>query len=181
MSAKAVDALEKGARTTGTILTLEKVVTKTSDILNAIGMGMLLVLVLLGTADVVGRYFFSKPIIGAQEMGSLLLAGMVFMSWGYTYITRGHAEVDFVLPRFPRRAQRLINLATTLFSLVLFALITWQGIEVAGLYHAGGRLVYVIDLPLAPFQLLVSLGAVVVCLALLVEILKLLCTRREDS
>ena len=56
--------------------------------------------------------------------------------------------------------------------LVFFLLIAWQAIMSAKLYHEGGRLIYVIHWPLAPFQFVVTLGALVLCLVLIMEMVR---------
>lgn len=149
---------------------MEKGVTKISNILSAISAGMLLILMLQCTADVVGRYFFDKPIMGTMERGAVLLALMVVLSWGYTHVAKAHVNVDFFLVRFSPRARAITSFASTFLALVLFSLIVWQAVITANLYHEEGRLIYVIHWPLAPFQLFVSLGALVLCLVFITEL-----------
>jgi len=159
LSGKKVQALEKGIRVA-------------SSILNVIAMGLLFLLMLQGAADVIGRYIFNRPIIGTMERGSVLLALMVFLAWGYTQIAKGHVNVTFFLSRFSPRARATANFATTLLMLIFFGLIVWQGIITAQRYHEGGRLIYVIHWPLAPFQILVSVSAFILCLVLIMEMVQ---------
>jgi len=127
---------------------------------------------LQGAADVIGRYLFNKPIIGTMERGELLLALMVFLSWGHTQIKKGHVNVELFISRFPPRAQAITNFATTFLALVLFSLIAWQGALSAKATYESGRLVYVIHWPRAPFQFFVPLGALILCLVLIVELVQ---------
>jgi len=159
LSGRTVEALEKGIR-------------NTSNILSVIAAGLLFVLMALGAVDVIGRYIFNKPITGTQEMGQVFLALMVVLGWGYTHIARAHVNVDLFLRRFPPRARAITNLATTFLALVLFSLIVWQGVITAKLYHDAGRLIYTVLWPLAPFQLFVSLGALVLCLVFIMEMVQ---------
>jgi TRAP-type C4-dicarboxylate transport system permease small subunit len=154
---------------------LEKGIKKASSILNAIGMVILLALMLLGTADVLGRYLFNKPITGAVEMGQVMLAAMVFFAWGYTQVAKGHVNVELFTSRLRPRALATANFFAYFAGLVLFSLIVWHGALVAKVYWEGGRLVAaVVRWPLAPFQLLVSLGALVLCLVFIIQMLQLL-------
>jgi TRAP-type C4-dicarboxylate transport system permease small subunit len=57
---------------------------------------------------------------------------------------------------------------------VLFSLIVWQSIKVAIKLWETDRLVSIIMIPLAPFQLMVSLGAFVLCLQFIIEIIQLI-------
>lgn len=152
----------------------EKGVRNISNILNAIGVGMLLILMLQGAADVIGRYLFNRPIIGTVERGQVLLALMVFLSWGYTQIVKGHVRIEFFIIRFPLRVQLITNLITTLLSLVFFGLIVWQSTILALEYFELGQLVYVIHWPVAPFALFAPIGALVLCIVLAMEMVQLL-------
>lgn len=151
---------------------LEKGISSASNILSFIGVAALFILMLQGAADVIGRYVFNKPIIGTMERAEVLLALMVFLGWGYTQLAKAHVDVTFFVSRFPHRVRALVNVITTFLALVLFSLIMWQGAVIAKAYHEAGRLIYVIHWPLAPFQLVVSLGALVVCLVLIMQMVQ---------
>lgn len=151
---------------------LEKAVKKTSSILSAIGEGMLFVLMLLGAGDVIGRYIFNKPIIGAQEIGTVLLGVMVFFSWGSTQIAKAHVNVDLFTLHFRPRVRAIVDLVTTFLSLILFSLIFWQAAVTGKDFHEAGRLIYVIHWPLAPFQFVVSFVALVLCLVLIMQMIE---------
>jgi TRAP-type C4-dicarboxylate transport system permease small subunit len=151
---------------------IEKAIKKTNSILSAIGASMLFVLMLLGAADVIGRYLFNKPIIGAQEIGTVLLGTMVFISWGSTQIARAHVNVELFTPRFPPRVRAIANFVITFLSFILFSLIVWQAAMIGKDFHEAGRLIYVIHWPLAPFQFLVSFGALVLCLVFIMQMIE---------
>ncbi len=151
---------------------LEKGIINTSNVLNVIGMVLLFVLMMQGATDVIGRYLFNKPIIGTMERGQVFLALMVFLGWGYTQIAKAHVNVELFFHRFPPRVQAITKFVTTFLVLVFFILIGWQAIMSAKLYHEGGRLIYVIHWPLAPFQFVVTLGALVLCLVLIMEMVR---------
>lgn len=151
---------------------LEKAVKKASSILSAIGTGMLFVLMLLGAVDVIGRYLFNKPIIGAQEVGTVLLGVMVFFSWGSTQIAKANVNVDLFVLHFPPRVRAIVDLVTTFLSLILFGLIAWQAAVTGKDFHEAGRLIYVIHWPLAPFQFVVSFVALVLCLVFIMQMIE---------
>ena len=155
------------------VTAIEKAIKKTNDILSAIGVGMLFILMLLGAADVIGRYIFNKPIMGAQEMGTVLLGVMVFFSWGSTQVARAHVNVELFTPRFPPRMRIISNLVITFLTFLLFGLIVWQAAMTGKDFHEAGRLIYVIHWPLAPFQFLVSFGALVICLVLILQMIEI--------
>lgn len=151
---------------------IEKAIKKTNSILSVIGAGMLFILMVLGAADVIGRYLLNKPIMGAQEIGTVLLGVMVFISWGATQEVRAHVNVELLTPRFPPMLRMIVNLVTTFLALVLFSLIVWQAAMTGKDFHESGRLIYVIHWPLAPFQFVVSFGALVLCLVFIMQMIE---------
>lgn len=153
----------------------EKVIRNMSNIFHTVGMGMLLILMLLDSADVLGRYLFAKPITGTLEISQMLLASMVFFSWAYTQVIKGHVNIDIVVSRFSPRVQAIINVIATFLGLVLFILIAWQGAVLAKQYAGEGRLIAgVVKWPLAPFQAFISLGALAICLVFISQIFQLI-------
>lgn len=138
-----------------------------------ISAGLLFAMLVLGFSDVIGRYFLNRPIIGAMELGQLLLAGMVFFGWPYAQLKKVHIRAEVIISRFPSRAQAVIDFITSLLALALFLLIAWRGLVTANAYHEAGRLIYVIELPLAPFQLLAPFGALFLCPVLLLQVFEL--------
>jgi len=142
---------------------------------------MLAVLMFLGSADVIGRYVFDRPIQGTMGVSQLLLAGVVFFSWGYTQTVGGHIRVTLFMSRLSRRSQTVVNLLMSLVALAIFSIITWQGVVVALSYWHQGRYVDIINVPLFYFQLLVPLGGFVTSLVLITQILHLITEMRKSS
>jgi TRAP-type C4-dicarboxylate transport system permease small subunit len=155
------------------IQALEKGISGASNTLNFFGIVILFILMLQGAADVISRYVFNKPILGTMERSEVLLALMVFLAWGYVQFKRAHVDVKFFIYRLSHRIRVLVYLITNLLILVLFSLIMWQSFMMAKVYHEAGRLIYVIHWPLAPFALIVCLGALIVCLVLIMQIVEL--------
>lgn len=140
---------------------------------NIVAAALLFVLMVLGAADVIGRTLFNAPISGAAETGPVLLALMVFLSWGYSQIRKDHVNVEMFINYFPKRLKHLTNLFTTLLSLFLFILIVWQSFVYALETFKTGERVYVVGWPLAPFQLFVPLGGLFLCLVLILDVFRL--------
>jgi TRAP-type C4-dicarboxylate transport system permease small subunit len=97
----------------------------------------------------------------------------------YTTSVRGHVAVEAVVILFPQRIQRLTGLITHFLSLLIFALIGWKGVELAMRSWERGRVIDVINVPLAPFQLVVPLGALAMCLELFVQMFHLFAQFRK--
>ena len=160
---------------------IEKGIRKITNFLCLLAMILLAVLMLLGAVDVIGRYFFSYPIKGAYEMSEVILAGLVFMGLAYTASVQGHVSVDSFVNRFHPALREVIGMIVSLVSLVMFALIGWQGAVMAHKSWVSRRLVDVIEVPIGPFQLFVTVGALAVCLELVVQFLKHLKNVRGEA
>ncbi len=62
---------------------------------------ILLLLVVLTCADVIGRYFFSSPVVGAVELVRICMAGIIFFSFPIMFLRNDHIIVDLI-PFFRR-------------------------------------------------------------------------------
>ena len=153
---------------------LEKGIRFVEGGLNVIAGLMLLGMMFLGACDVIGRYIFNSPITGAMEISSLLMGGMVFLAWAYTQSQKAHVTVDIFFVLYPRRVRAVFSFVMLCISLVLFALVLWQSTATAISDWQGGKLVRLILIPVAPFKLLVSLGALFICLEFIIQMIQLI-------
>lgn len=133
----------------------------------AVGMFLLIPLMLLTTADVVGRKFFTKTIPGAFEISQYLLAVFILLGLAYTQQVKGHVGVDFLISRFSRRGRALCDLFTTLLSLFIIAILVWEG-WVEGIKER--TVSDMLRIPQYPFRLLVSIGGFLLWLELLFDL-----------
>jgi len=163
------------------IQAFEKVTNNINRVLTAIGLALLFVMMVMGAVDVIGRYLFSSPIIGTLEMSQAFLAVIVCFGWGYTQAVKGHVNVDLFLKRISPRNQAITNFITTLFALGIFVIITWQSIITGIEWLQKGRLLYVVDWPVAPFQFCVTLGAIVLCLVIIIDLINLFRQIRQEA
>lgn len=154
------------------IIALEKGIRFFSNLLSYIGMGFLAILMFLGAVDVIGRYFFNMPIKGAYEYSEILLAGVVFFGLAYTASVQGHVMVDTFITKFRPRLQAVIGIFVSGISIIVFALMAWQGALKAMRSWEAHRMIDVVLLPIAPFQLFVTIGALALCLELVVQFLQ---------
>ncbi len=157
----------------------ERGIKKTSNILMYVCMGMLLVMMFLGTADVGGRYLFNHPIIGTYEIFEILLPGVVLLGLAYTQLVKAHIKVEIIYDRFRPRPRAIVGFAMTLWTIVLFALIAWRGTLMAILLLHQERVISNIGVPIFLVQFLVPLGAVAICLVLIVDLLHFLTDMRK--
>ncbi len=63
-------------------------------VLETIGAGMILAMMVVTSVDVVGRYFFSKPLWGGFEMTEILMGLVVFAGMPIATARREHISID---------------------------------------------------------------------------------------
>ena len=127
--------------------------------LGYLGMAMLFVMMVLGAADVIGRYVFNSPITGTLEVSQLCMGGTVFLGWAYTLSQKAHLVVDLVSNHYPQRVQRALDFIMLLGAIGLFSLIAWQSALVGMKAWDTGELMKTILIPIAPFKWLITVGA----------------------
>lgn len=153
---------------------IEKGVRKIENILLFIGVAMLLIMMFLGAGDVLGRYLFNNPIKGALEVSQLMMAGVALLCWGYTQAIKGHINIEILLVRYPARVQSVINFISLILTIIIFGLITWQSTLIAMETLKQNRMLENIPLPLFPFKLMVPVGAFVLCLESIIQVIHLI-------
>lgn len=160
---------------------VEKSIRKITNTLRAIAMGVLVMLMFLGTADVIGRYLFDKPIKGVYSISEVMLVVVVFFGWAYTLSVGKHVKIDTVFLLFPPRVRTLSGVITSVIALVTFSLITWQSALRAMNSQKAHEIIDILEIPVYPFQFLVSVGSFALCLELIVQILQSLNQLRRGS
>lgn len=149
-----------------------KSIRLTEKIFMIIALGMLLGMMFLGTGDVLGRYLFNNPIKGAMEGGQLLMAGVALLCWGYTQASKSHIRIDLLIDRYPQRIQKVMALIGLTLTIIIFGLITWQSTIIAIEALVQHRMLDNINLPLFPFKLMVPIGAIVLCLESIIQVIQ---------
>jgi TRAP-type C4-dicarboxylate transport system permease small subunit len=133
----------------------------------AIGMAMIIPLMLLTFADVTLRGFFNKPIPGTFELSQYILAIFILLGAAYTQQVKGHVGVDFITCRLSPRHRAICEIATTLLSLFIIAIVIWQG-WVEGITEKAVS--DQLRIPQYPFRVLVAVGGFLLWLELLIDL-----------
>jgi len=128
-----------------------------------------MVLMLLVVFHVVAR-IFGHPIIGTFEFVSIILAVLISFAVAYCAVLKGHIAVALVIDRFPKRIQAVVDSIVGIASLALFGLLTWQLVVFGTRVLISGRLMSATRLPIFPFIYVVSVGILVLCLVLFIDL-----------
>jgi len=140
-----------------------------------VGLAFLAGMMLLTTADVIGRYFFNSPILGSFEITEYLMVILMATSLAYCGIVKGHVEIELVTDRLPKKVQIILGCITSFLGVVLFAFITWQSFLYIGDMAASKVATTVLNIPAWPFVIILAIGVTIFCLVLILRFLEYLC------
>jgi len=149
------------------LTSIRKVIQRLTLFLCYAGMFLLIPMMLLTTGDVIGRAVWARPIPGAVELSSYMLAVFILMGVAYTHQVKGHVRVSMLVSRLPEQAQSILDIITILLSLFIISILAWQG-WVVGIEER--TVSDMLRIPQLPFRLLVSIAALFLCLELLIDL-----------
>jgi TRAP-type C4-dicarboxylate transport system permease small subunit len=129
-------------------------------LLNAVAAIFIFILMLLISADVVGRYVFSRPLWGTFEVAESLLVFIVFLGFAYTQHEKGNIRVQVVANRLPLRVRPLLDFLAHALGLAIFVLITYEaGRHAINAWRIGEESVGMVRVPLWPSRFAVPVGS----------------------
>jgi TRAP-type C4-dicarboxylate transport system permease small subunit len=154
----------------GWLSRLERITEAVLKKIHYAGMFFILLMMLLTTAHVTGRYFLSLPIPGLVELSSYMLVSMMFLCVPYTGMKHRHITIDILAGRWSRRLQAIIHLAVYGLCLVTAGVAAWQTF-IRGFYIMGQNQVStILSIPNAPFVFVVGAGWALYCFVVLLNI-----------
>lgn len=124
--------------------------------------------------DVVGRYFFNRPLKGTPELVSMAIVIIAYLQACYAIRSGGMIAVDAFYVSYPTRIKSLVSLIGSLLGIGLFALICFGSVGnahdawVSGEYEGEGAL----RVPAWPAKFVLVLGAALASLSYLTLALK---------
>ena len=120
---------------------------------------VLVLLMLLTTADVAGRYFFNSPITGVFDLTHFAVLIMTFLGLAYCGFRRGHVSIELLFDRFSRPVRRVLNRAINLVGAVLFTIIAWRSLVQSVDVRDFGEASQLVEIPFFPLYWLLAFGA----------------------
>ena len=135
---------------------------------------LLLVIMLVVSADVVMRYALHRPIVWAYDLISVyLMAAVFFLTLSAAYATDHQVAVDILVRSLSPRGQRAAQALTCAVSLPLFVGIAWfGGVRAWGAWQHGDALAGLIPWPTWPALALVPLGAGLLAARLAIKLVR---------
>lgn len=130
-------------------------------------------IMVLTCSDVVLRYF-GYPIRGTFDVVGLLGAAVIALPIAYTQILRGHIAIGFIVSKFSKRAQTIIEIINGFLNIGLYSLLAWQCYLYGSKLWRLGRVSETVLIPIFPFAYIVAFGCALMCLVLLIELYDLM-------
>jgi TRAP-type C4-dicarboxylate transport system permease small subunit len=129
-------------------------------------------MMMLTVVDVILRRVFNSPIFGSVDIVGFMAVIVLACAMPYTHSQRGHVGVNLLVQRLSSRTQAAIDSITSLISLVLFAIITWQMWLYAQEFARKGEVSMAIEIPKYPFVYFVSVCFGILTLAILIDVVR---------
>ena len=136
-----------------------------SKLVNAVGMGILAIMMFMMALDVLLRYLFNRPLSGSLETTQFMMAILVSFGLAYTAMNKGHVTIDFITSKFSSGVQTKLNTINAIFALVMGVLITWNLVAYGHMQQLENITSSVLRTPVSPFIYAVAFGFAILCLA----------------
>jgi len=132
------------------------------------------IMMLLTTADAVGRYLFNRPITGAFEITTnYLMVASVFLGMTAVYRGGGFIRVTFLADRLPRLVKLVVNHLVQLASMLYCAGLVFSTFKYSlRALATGTRLSTIEMIPQGPAYFLVPVGLLLASLVMLIDLAK---------
>ena len=134
--------------------------------LNLLGAFWVVLLMVLITADVVGRAFFNSPLTGVPEIVKISVVGLVWAMMAHTLKIDAHLRSTIFLSRMPDPVRRAVEMLGCALGAIMFGLIVYSGwdqmIEAWRIGEFEGE--EPVRVPTYPVRSLVLLGAALTAL-----------------
>ena len=141
-------------------------------ILAMAGVALVIPMMLLIIADVILRSFLSRPITGTAEIACLMLVCMA-LGVAWCAIEERHLKIEILMSLVSPRIQAIADSITILAGLFIVIIMAWRNL-VAALWklEIGQVASILLPIPLFPFHMVLVLGLVVMCLAMVALVIK---------
>ncbi len=138
---------------------------------------ILLALIGLTFVDVVLRYVFANPFLGAKDLLEMGMVLVISLAFPFTWRIGGHIVVDLI-PDYGLRALTVArDLLVRLIGIVIFALLAWRAWVRADDAELFNQATNMIEVPFQPFFWVLSIAAAFQALVLCVEGVRLVAGR----
>jgi TRAP-type C4-dicarboxylate transport system permease small subunit len=145
----------------------QRILGSTSHTMSVIATAIVILMMLLTTADVCLRYFFNMPIKGANELIESMMLVVVFLGLAYVQYTKNNISIDLLVNKFPQKTQSAIDSLTYIISFGTVSLMGWAAVIRLNTVIDAGSYTPILEIPVVIFQSLLTFGFLMLWIVLL--------------
>lgn len=145
------------------------VVKYLSEAVNWIGYTTLSVVVLITSVDVIGRYCFNVPLLGANELLELSMAVLGGFAIVHTTARRGHINVDLFFVMFPRPLKTAIHAFGYLLGGIVWGMVAYRVVMLGRDSVANRMSSTILNIPTGYFELTLAFALILLSLILVTQ------------
>lgn len=153
-------------------LLLVTIIEKINRTLQIVGGFFLCTMVILTTANIIGRKI-GLPISGSVELIGLFSALVISASLALTQSSGGHIAVNILTEHFSIKIQKILAIINAILCSVFFIILAKSLTQLALRYLQKGEITETLHLPIYPFVAFSALGVAALALSLVVQISEL--------
>jgi len=153
---------------------LVRIIEKLTEVLSGhVQAWLTMALVLLVMVDVTSRYVMRDPLAIGDEYGGFCLVAITCIGLAYAWKTRSHVRVEFIIKKLPVGMQHWLRLFTLILAFIFTGFMVYGAYKLVGIsLMFGTRSTSWLRTPVAWPQMTIIIGAVLMFLQLIVEIIK---------
>lgn len=117
------------------------------------------IIMLIVSLEVVMRYVFDSPTIWAWDINIQLFALVVFLGGGYTFLKKGHVNIDILYGRLSSKGQAVLDIITAPIFFLFMGILLWKlgGMALQSV-EEGEVMSTILAPPIYPLKILVTIG-----------------------
>ena len=153
---------------------LLRIIETVSEILSGhVQAWLTMALMILVMVDVTSRYVMQNPLAISDEYGGFCLVAITCIGLAYAWKTRSHVRVEFIIKKLPVRMRQWLRLFTLLLAIVFTGFMVYGAIKLVSIsLMFGTQSTSWLRTPVAWPQMTIVIGAILIFLQLIVEIIK---------
>lgn len=151
-------------------------VDRLEKVIMAMAFLAIVVMMLLISADALGRYLLHSPIAGANEFVTMyLIVAVVYLGLSNTFKHNEHISVTIIFDRFSPKVKKGLLIVNNLIGLALFLHIFYEGWRITySAFMTNESHIGVVIFPLFAAYMFVPLGCLFMILRFVINIFQLL-------
>lgn len=147
---------------------IENIVRRIIEFSGILAVFVLVAMMMLTVTDVVLRYFFSRPIVGSQEITVLLMVCVVFFGLGWCTLNKNHIKVDIIEGILSRKGRIFLDSINYILVMAVSLFIIKNSYSQAMYIRQLNRTTKQLFIPEYPFILVVVFGYILLFLAIII-------------